>query len=325
MCFATGCLAALITNDAACVVITPLLLTEHKQQERNPKELWPLCLAIATSANIGSAATFFGNPQNAFIASAAGISLSQFLVSLFPAAVLGLLLNTAFLYVYYSCRLVCAGCGCRWRRQDNPVTNMSATSMSGAGSTGDSEDKGPFDDANIASSQQEFCNNLKPDGGQQSLNQASQPCLRRQPGDVTDSASNNYGTFPRSRAQSVPLPSPEEDQDMEEAASTVRITHQTNIPATANEPTPVLVRERQGTENEGKTDTDSTVGRRYSPRQRVIFLIWLTVISLISLILLIVPPQMIEHICTVIKFDLGLVPFGAAILTMLVDYIVYLS
>ena len=360
VCLTTGCLAALITNDAACLVITPLLLTEHKRQKRNQKELWPLCLAIATSANIGSAATFFGNPQNAFIASAAGVSLSQFLVSLFPAAVLGLLLNTAFLYIY-SFRLSCVNSECRRRRhydrvtnvfrEDKHMTNMStATATSGVtGSTRqDPEYEDPFDEApNIAECQGDSYGSLEPDVNQQSLNRASlvaferaaicssldfstgvweqriPSCFRREPGfdayNTEDSVQKDLnGHSNCARVQSMPLPS-KEDQDMETATISAGISLQ---PIRADESTPALARVGQGTGDEG-TDEDSAAERRCARRQKVIFLIWLSVISIISLVLLLVPPQKIEHTSTVIEFDLGLVPFGAAILTMLADSIVY--
>uniref|UniRef100_A0A1X7VK63 Citrate transporter-like domain-containing protein n=1 Tax=Amphimedon queenslandica TaxID=400682 RepID=A0A1X7VK63_AMPQE len=71
VCLMSAILSAFITNDAACLVVTPLILTEFIKQKRDRWELLPLCLGIATSANIGSAATIFGNPQNAFIASTA--------------------------------------------------------------------------------------------------------------------------------------------------------------------------------------------------------------------------------------------------------------
>ena len=61
----------------------------------------PLLLAIATSCNIGSAATIFGNPQNAFIASSAGVSLLDALVTLLPSAAVGLALNIVMLYAFY--------------------------------------------------------------------------------------------------------------------------------------------------------------------------------------------------------------------------------
>ena len=82
------------------------VVTELKQftkQNRQRRELLPLCLGIATCANIGSAATVFGNPQNAFIASSAGVTLLQFIVSLLPAALIGTLMNIGLLYLFFSC------------------------------------------------------------------------------------------------------------------------------------------------------------------------------------------------------------------------------
>lgn len=101
VCILSAALSALITNDATCVLITPLLLIEHKKQNRPEKEIAPLLLSIATSANIGSASTFFGNPQNAYIASNAGLSLLIFFITSLPAAVIGLGINICLLYIIY--------------------------------------------------------------------------------------------------------------------------------------------------------------------------------------------------------------------------------
>ena len=101
VCILTAVLSTLITNDATCVVITPLLLNEHKKQKRAKNELGPLLLSIATSANIGSAATFFGNPQNAYIASNANLSLIIFFITSLPAAIIGLAINVTLLYIIY--------------------------------------------------------------------------------------------------------------------------------------------------------------------------------------------------------------------------------
>ena len=101
VCILTATLSALITNDATCVVMTPLLLAEHTDQKRDKKEIVPLLMSIATSANIGSASTFFGNPQNAYIASTAGLSLLIFFITSLPAAIIGLAINTSLLYAIY--------------------------------------------------------------------------------------------------------------------------------------------------------------------------------------------------------------------------------
>ncbi len=103
VCVGSAVLSAIITNDATCIVITPLILSEHMKQERSKKEYAPLLIGIATSANIGSAATFFGNPQNAFIAanSQGEVSLLTFFATGLPAAILGMCLSLAILYGIY--------------------------------------------------------------------------------------------------------------------------------------------------------------------------------------------------------------------------------
>lgn len=103
VCVLSAILSAIITNDATCLVLTPLLLAEHMKQERPTKEYPPLLLGIATSSNIGSASTFFGNPQNAFIAanSRGQVSLFIFFVSTLPAAIIGLFVSVTLLYLCY--------------------------------------------------------------------------------------------------------------------------------------------------------------------------------------------------------------------------------
>ena len=101
VCVLTALLSAFITNDAACVLITPLILEQFTKQGRDRKELLPLTLGIATSANIGSAATIFGNPQNSFIASNADVALIDFIIAELPAAVLGVFLNIGLLYLFH--------------------------------------------------------------------------------------------------------------------------------------------------------------------------------------------------------------------------------
>lgn len=101
ICLLSAIMSALITNDATCLVVTPLILLEFEKQGRNRRELLPICLGIATSSNIGSAATVFGNPQNAFIASAAKVNLLQFFIAELPAAAVGLCISVALLYIMF--------------------------------------------------------------------------------------------------------------------------------------------------------------------------------------------------------------------------------
>ncbi|XP_067649676.1 uncharacterized protein [Haliotis asinina] len=108
--------AALFTNDAACVILTPLILKHWCSQERSSVELETLLLSISTSANIGSVITIFGNPQMALIASTteetvflkSQLDLQRSVTYLGIPAVMGYLLNLAFLTVHS--RLNATGC-----------------------------------------------------------------------------------------------------------------------------------------------------------------------------------------------------------------------
>ena len=100
VCLFSGVLSSLVTNDAACIAITPVLVQQHIMQKRSKKEILPLLLGIATSANIGSAATIFGNPQNALIAASTNVNLLTAFATLLPAAMVGLILNMIMLYAF---------------------------------------------------------------------------------------------------------------------------------------------------------------------------------------------------------------------------------
>ena len=58
-------------------------------------------IALATAANIGSAGTITGNPQNIFIGSHSGISYLRFAARLMPVAAVGLLLDFAVIALVY--------------------------------------------------------------------------------------------------------------------------------------------------------------------------------------------------------------------------------
>ncbi|KAF4403886.1 hypothetical protein G4B88_014342 [Cannabis sativa] len=61
ICIISALLSALFTNDTTCIVLTEFVLRTAKQSNVPPH---PFLLALASSANIGSAATPIGNPQN---------------------------------------------------------------------------------------------------------------------------------------------------------------------------------------------------------------------------------------------------------------------
>lgn len=108
----TFLIAAIFTNDAACAIVTPLILEVWRRQNRPKLELETLLLAIATSANLGSVITIFGNPQNALIASAtesveyekSQLSLLRCVKYLWVPAAIGYGFNMAFLVFHFRFR-----------------------------------------------------------------------------------------------------------------------------------------------------------------------------------------------------------------------------
>ncbi len=85
----SGLLSALLVNDTVCLMFTPLLVAVLV---RGGLPLPPYLLALAMSANIGSACTLVGNPQNMIIGHRSGLGFAEFFLSLAPASALGLAL-----------------------------------------------------------------------------------------------------------------------------------------------------------------------------------------------------------------------------------------
>jgi Na+/H+ antiporter NhaD/arsenite permease-like protein len=86
----SGFLSALLVNDTVCLMLTPLVIAVIR---RGKLPMLPYLITLATSANIGSAATLVGNPQNMIIGHLSGISFREFSRALLPAAVVGLVIN----------------------------------------------------------------------------------------------------------------------------------------------------------------------------------------------------------------------------------------
>ncbi|CAF3789759.1 unnamed protein product, partial [Adineta steineri] len=101
--------AALFTNDVACVILTPLILNKWIEQKRDKSELNTLLLTLATQANIGSTLTIFGNPQMALIASKSNVfvdtnsrfELKTCVEYLWIPTFIVWLLNLIFLFTYH--------------------------------------------------------------------------------------------------------------------------------------------------------------------------------------------------------------------------------
>ena len=101
-CATVALLAALFTNDAAVLVLTePILLSAASMGA--PQE--PFALALASSANIGSALTLIGNPQNVLIATASGMPFSRFILKVAPGWAAALVFNSLALALFYSLAL----------------------------------------------------------------------------------------------------------------------------------------------------------------------------------------------------------------------------
>ena len=94
----SGVLSAFLVNDIICLAFTPLLIHVCARLKFNPL---PFLIGLATAANIGSAGTIIGNPQNMIIGSLSQISYSRFAFKLVPPSALGLLIDfglIAFIY-----------------------------------------------------------------------------------------------------------------------------------------------------------------------------------------------------------------------------------
>ncbi len=71
-----GAAASVLTNDVVVWALTPVLIRGLRHRELDPR---PYVIALACSANAGSAATVIGNPQNLLIGQVGGLSFWTFL------------------------------------------------------------------------------------------------------------------------------------------------------------------------------------------------------------------------------------------------------
>jgi Na+/H+ antiporter NhaD/arsenite permease-like protein len=92
-------LSALLANDIVCLAFTPLLCSALITANRDPI---PYLLALATSSNIGSAATLIGNPQNMYIGTTAALPFAHFTLTMLPPVIVGLIV--CYLAITLLCR-----------------------------------------------------------------------------------------------------------------------------------------------------------------------------------------------------------------------------
>ncbi len=89
---ASAALSALLANDIVCLAMTPILVEAALARGLNPV---PYLIGLALAANIGSAATLIGNPQNMLIGQVARLSFAGYAVQALPCVAASLLLAWA--------------------------------------------------------------------------------------------------------------------------------------------------------------------------------------------------------------------------------------
>jgi len=84
---AVGALSAVFSNDVICLAIAPVLADACLARRLDPV---PYLLGLACAANVGSAATLIGNPQNMLIGQVLELSFLQYFLEAIAPVLLGL-------------------------------------------------------------------------------------------------------------------------------------------------------------------------------------------------------------------------------------------
>src|SRR5947207_4545461 len=84
---AVAALSAVFSNDVVCLAVAPVLADACARRRLDPV---PYLIGLACAANIGSAATLIGNPQNMLIGQVLGMHFAAYLRAAFLPALLGL-------------------------------------------------------------------------------------------------------------------------------------------------------------------------------------------------------------------------------------------
>jgi Na+/H+ antiporter NhaD/arsenite permease-like protein len=101
-----GGLSAILTNDVVVVAMTPVLVSITMARGLNPV---PFLLAFCFAANVGSAATLIGSPQNMIAAEALHLSFTGFMRVAALPALLGLPIVWLVIVVLYRGKWTLAG------------------------------------------------------------------------------------------------------------------------------------------------------------------------------------------------------------------------
>ena len=327
VCMLSAVLSAMITNDAASLVLTPLLLIEHKRQKRSAAEYPPLLLGIATSANIGSASTFFGNPQNAFIAanSKGEVSLLVFFITTLPAAIIGLVINVPLLYLFYFRTI--------WPKKLSPATSTKTDDGIGLHPSDTEQPKvtgavyssgklltesreelalsydqstNPYHTSQISQEHRGFCTSTDTGTSLLSNKVKSGFITRNNPEAMSmtettnddNSVSQDYGTIGNNTCDHV-LSGRISRLYFTRFSSSTQLSDIDHLQDGAIETPPITMGDQS----------------QATWRQRV-FISWLVLVTCILVLLLAMPPLIPA------EFNLGIVPVGVGVMTMLVDTVV---
>jgi Na+/H+ antiporter NhaD/arsenite permease-like protein len=109
-------LSAVFSNDIVCLAVAPVLVEACLRRSLDPV---PFLLGLACAANVGSAATLIGNPQNMLIGQTLGLSFAGYAADAAPPVLAGLLLT--WLVIVLRVR------GC-WARPDDAPARPQAPS-----------------------------------------------------------------------------------------------------------------------------------------------------------------------------------------------------
>jgi Na+/H+ antiporter NhaD/arsenite permease-like protein len=313
VCVLSAILAAFITNDATSLVLSPLFLKEFLKQGRPKRELLPLCLGIATSANIGSSSTIFGNPQNAFIASAASsVSLVDFFIALLPSAIVGMCISIGLLYLIFIRELFFQHDDDDEEAQKENVEmrpygggTLAAERESIALSYDQSQD--PYHTSRIAAEREIMYSNehLSTSG---SMNRMPKSRSRNS---LKPSASN-----PVPSSQSVPEIKVVADNDTQ-IENGLRAHAEIRKAGEAQDERKQAAKHTTDEEEEEEEDFVQIKPFKERTWRELCFLVWLLVASVCMVILLTIPPPPTVPVI----FNLGLIPLGTGIMTMFVDTI----
>jgi Na+/H+ antiporter NhaD/arsenite permease-like protein len=89
---ASGGLSAVFSNDIVCLAAAPVLIAACRRRKLDPV---PFLLGLACAANIGSAATLIGNPQNILIGQTLRLSFGGYFAEAVLPVALGLFVSWA--------------------------------------------------------------------------------------------------------------------------------------------------------------------------------------------------------------------------------------